>query len=127
MKFSEWNKEHKIEAEFAPSDVNPYMSDRPMIHYAVTLRFDGRTMKTWFSHGSMWSGELNAETILECLATDALYEGLDFDEFCRDLGYNGEETEARRVYNGVARNTKKLRKLLSDDGLFDELLYNIDW
>jgi hypothetical protein len=70
---------------------------------------------------------LNAETILECLATDALYEGLDFDEFCRDLGYNGEETEARRVYNGVARNTKKLRKLLNDDGLFNELLYNIDW
>ena len=29
MKFSEWNKRAKIEAEFPPSDVNPYMSDRP--------------------------------------------------------------------------------------------------
>src|ERR1051325_1746512 len=105
-------------------DRNPNMSsDSYMDHWKVTLRHNGHTMTTYFSMGYGHNGKApQAEDVLDCLASDSAGIDNDFEDWCREYGYDSDSRAAERIYNTCTRQSAKLRKFLGEDP-YQQLLY----
>jgi hypothetical protein len=81
----------------------------------ITLRFDGRMMKTTFWTGPAIKDDPTAADVLWSLCSDARMGEETFEEFCSNLGY---DTDSRRVYatwQACKRTAPKLRRFLGED------------
>ena len=105
---------------------NPYMADRTekrvidpwyrtASHYRVTLRFGNRSMSTYFSQGCGIKDNPTADTVLECLISDALCASGSFEEFCDDCGYDADSRKAERIYRACANTRARLRRFLGSE------------
>ncbi len=92
----------------------------------LTLRADGkpREMVVFFSQGAAFTGAPSAESVLECLASDAAsLRGIGgFPEWAADLGYDSDSRKAEATYMAVARQTRSLRRWLASSETMAELL-----
>lgn len=83
--------------------------------YRVTLRFGRRQMSLDFFTGKGWMKEPQLNDVLSCLFSDVFYDGMDFEEFCGELGYDTDSRRAHSVWKAATRQAVKFKDLLGDD------------
>lgn len=88
--------------------------------YRVKLRYRGRQLSVDYWMGVGLSGDPDAESVLECLLSDAIAGQDTFEGFCMEFGYNEDSRKAKRIYDACVRMRNKLERLLGDD--FDDFL-----
>lgn len=115
MKLSTLCSKVRVDVQWA--DSNPNMDDMPpgSRHYRVTLRYKGRQMTVPFSCGPAIEREPDAESVLECLLSDASSAYQSFDDWCGDYGYDTDSRKAERTYRIVVSQAEKTKRLLADD------------
>lgn len=89
--------------------------------YHVTLRYKRRQYSFDFWQGQAITDDPTAEGCLECLLSDAQAGELDFEDFCREFGYDDDSRSAERTWRACGEVNMRLRELLGDD--FDQFLY----
>jgi hypothetical protein len=100
-------------------------------NFKVTLRFDGRQMTVPFFQGSAWTTDPTAADVLNCLALDSSgYENAGSfedwaDEYGMSLDYADDVRAAKKTYQTVERQAKRLDNLLGNY-LYNELLWETD-
>ena len=114
-----------IKSEYA--DSNPNMIDTNMMkHYKVTIkrkfklngnhldtRYGFRQMTIPFSQGMLHTESPKLDSVLDCLLTDSIgVDGVIFEDFCSEFGYDEDSIKAKKVYEACKKNTKKLKNLL---------------
>ena len=53
------------------------------------------------------------DSVLDCLLTDSIgVDGVIFEDFCSEFGYNKDSIKAKKVYEACKKNSKKLKNLL---------------
>ena len=97
--------------------------DKHGIHYFVSL-VENKTNGGIYSF-DFWDSIANKEDskkpseygILACLNT--YDDGIDFEEFCRNYGYDIDSKTAEKTYFAVMEQARGLKKLLSVEALED--------
>lgn len=127
----EFIQEHRIVATTRRSDSNPNMNDMPQgsRHWSIMLsRSDtNQRMLVKFSQGPAHMLTPTAEDVLDCLASDACgWENApNFDVWCGEYGYDISSENAKRIFNAVRVQTKKLEEFL-DPRQYNDLLWNME-
>lgn len=111
-------RQHGITAAVVRADDNPNMVREgwDARHYRVTLRCDGRRLTVPFSQGLGIPHPPTVGDVLECLASDASsYDSANgFEDWAENLGMDPDSRKAERIYRAVERQTRGLRRLVSD-------------
>ena len=114
-----------ITSDYADSNPNMANSDN-MNHYKVTIkrkfklngnhldtRYGFRQMTIPFSQGLAHTQSPKLDSVLDCLLTDSIgVDGVIFEDFCSEFGYNEDSIKAKKVYEACKKNSKKLKNLL---------------
>ena len=119
---------NKIKATSEWADANPNMADaQNMNHFKVTLRREGKQMTLYFSQGYGISGEPDAASVLNCLASDSssVENSREFEEWASDLGYDPDSRKAEKIYNTCIKQAERLKKFLGND-LYKILLWDTE-
>jgi hypothetical protein len=128
INIQDWPAIKQITMQVKRTDDNPNMPDMPAgsNHYKCTLRFRTRRMIVIFSQGPAIDHEPTLIDVLDCLASDAagVENGVSFEDWCADYGYDTDSRKAERIYKACEREAEKLRNLLGDN-LYQELLWNV--
>ena len=106
-----------ITATVEYADDNPSMPDSDnMNHYRVTLHKGRKRLTTPFSQGYGIKDEPTAESVLECLISDAqgIENARDFADWAGEYGYNTDSRQAEKTFRACLRLTHKLRAFLGD-------------
>lgn len=90
--------------------------------YRVTLRYQRRSLTVDFWMGSANTSEPDAESVIDCLLSDAQSGELSFYEFCREFGYDEDSRKAEATWKLCKSLAPKIRRLLGSD--FDAFLYS---
>ena len=83
--------------------------------YRVALRYQGRTVALSFWMGTGIEREPEAADVLDCLLSDATSEGVSFEEWCREYGYDTDSRANYRTFRACLRMARKVRHLLGSD------------
>lgn len=107
---------NRIKLEAHRTAKNPLMKDSADIdHWKVTLARGSKRMTLTFSQGSGFHGaEPTAEGVLECLQSDSSVDGMDFDEWCGNLGFDPDSRTAERTYKACSHQNDRLKRFLGD-------------
>jgi len=118
---------HRIRISVEYADANPNMGRQDMNHFKVTLRRLGRQLSIPFSQGYGISGEPDAKSVLNCLASDAssLENAGNFESWAGEYGYDTDSRKAEKLYRAVEQQTAKLQRFLEPDQ-YQELLYQTE-
>ena len=114
-----------ITSDYADSNPNMANSEN-MNHYKVTIKrkfkLDGNHLDTRygfkqmtipFSQGLAHTESPKLDTVLDCLLTDSIgVDGVIFEDFCSEFGYDEDSIKAKKVYEACKNNSKKLKNLL---------------
>ena len=114
-----------ITSDYADSNPNMANSDN-MNHYKVTIkrkfklngnhldtRYGFRQMTIPFSQGMLHTESPKLDSVLDCLLTDSIgVDGVIFEDFSSEFGYNKDSIKAKKVYEPCKKNSKKLKNLL---------------
>lgn len=131
-------EENNIKCESVMVGENPNMHDQnwQAYHYKVTLKrdktYDGfrerRQFTLFFSMGIGISHEPYTDDVLECLASDSasIENARHFEDWCADLGYDGDSRRAERTYKITCKQAEKFEKFLGVD-LYHDLLWNTEY
>lgn len=110
---------YNITAEATRAESNPYMDDMPAgsTHWHVTLRRGSKHQMTvpW-SQGPAVEREPDAARVLECLAADAVSDGLEFEAWAGEYGYDSDSRKAERIYTATKKQTAALKRFLGSTG-----------
>ena len=98
---------HKSIATFHRGDSR---SNNPDI--AIVESFD-------FHMGMGTNGEPHAADVLHSLCLDIASAEISFEDWCADYGYDSDSRKAERIYNACNAEAKKVRRLFSDDEIFE--------
>lgn len=118
---TEFIKENKISisSELVPENPN----DKDWVdanHYKVKLKNGSKSMSLYFSQGFGIKHDPDAQSVLDCLRSDAICDDLSFDDFCNEFGYDIDSRKAYKIYKACLKNTIKLKRFL--DTKFNDLL-----
>lgn len=85
--------------------------------YKVRLSYDGRRLTVPWRAGLGITEAPSARDVLEALLMDAAgYENApSFEEWAEEYGYDEDSRKAEATYRAVERQTRGLKRLLSDD------------
>lgn len=86
-----------------------------------TLRYEGRQYSFDFWQGQGVAGEPTVEGVLECLLNDAQAGQENFEEFCRELGYDQDSRRAEQIWKACRATERSMRRLLGED--YEAFLY----
>ena len=114
-----------ITSDFADTNPNMANSDK-MNHYKVTIkrkfklngnhldtRYGFRQITIPFSQGLYHTESPKLDSVLDCLLTDSIgVDGVIFEDFCSEFGYDEDSIKAKKVYDACKNNSKKLKNLL---------------
>lgn len=97
-------------------DKNPNMPEwRDADHWRCLLTHEGRRMTVYYSKGFGHHGKApELDEVLETLLTDDP-QGMSFDEWCSELGYDTDSRKALATYNKLGEHAEKLRNLMGFD------------
>jgi len=120
----------KIESEYVDSNPNMQDDGHRMNHYKVVLtaRIDGKRKQftTYFSMGLGLSGDPDAGSVLDCLASDSSgIDGQSFEDWAGDYGYDTDSRKAERTYNACVTQAAKLKKFLGES-VYETLVYHTE-
>ena len=107
-----------ISMELKPCFKNPgLIGEMPGArHFSVTLtRHGNRQMHLFYSVGAGWKTDPTLANVLETLHADAGYFGMDFPEFCSELGFNEDSRKDYADFEALQAQNKRLREFLGDD------------
>ncbi len=82
--------------------------------YRCTLRYKGRQYSLDFWQGVGISGDPTAESVLECLLSDASVSD-GFEEFCGEFGYDTDSRKAERLHKACLKIRDNMERLLGED------------
>lgn len=83
-------------------------------HWRVTLKLGRKRMTTEFHTGYGITGQPKPAEVLDCLLSDASsVEGVDFEDWCDELGFDRDSRRAERIYKVSERQTVKLHRFLN--------------
>jgi hypothetical protein len=130
VSFEDFYTAAKIGFRCTPTDRNPNMDswDAGARHWRCTITRLGHRMSLVFSQGSAHTAPPSPADVLDCLALDASgYDNArgDFASWCGDYGYDTDSRKAERIYKAVARQAKRLERLLGV-ALYETLLWNTE-
>ncbi len=107
----------KITMSCTYEDSNPNMVDSDkMDNWRCVLRYQGRSMVVHFSMGYGHNGkEPTVKDVLSSLALDSSCDGMSFEYWCDDYGYESDSRKVERTYKACIKQTKALKRLLGAD------------
>ena len=119
------NNNLSISSRYADSNPNMANSNN-MNHYKVTIkrkfklngnhldtRYGFRQMTIPFSQGLYFTESPKLDSVLDCLLNDSIgVDGVIFEDFCSEFGYDEDSIKAKKVYEACKKNSKKLKNLL---------------
>jgi hypothetical protein len=123
MNFKQFANKYRVRIVNEYTDSNPHMPDScNMNHFKTTLRMEHRQMTIIFSQGYGITGEPTADSVLNCLVSDAwgIDNARDFEDWAGEYGYDTDSRRAERTYNACVQQTAKLKQFAGDH--YDELL-----
>ena len=83
-------------------------------------------LTTYFSMGYGHKGQApDAESVLDCLSSDASYLDMPFSEWAIDMGYDPDSRKAERIYKACEHGASRLKRFLGDD-LYQTLLFGTE-
>jgi hypothetical protein len=122
-------RKNKITIDSVMVGENPNFDADPKwqgYHYKVTLKYKKKQMTIYFSMGIGLDHEPKAEEVLDCLSSDSSsVENNNFEDWCRDLGYDTNSRKAEKIYKICQKQAEKLEKFLGKE-LYKELLWNTE-
>ena len=83
--------------------------------YKVTLTYQRRRLTVPFFMGPALTREPTAETVLDCLLSDASAGEMTFEEFCSEFGYDTDSRKAEATYRACVRSRAGVLRLLGPD------------
>ena len=89
--------------------------------YRCTLHYHRRQHTFDFWQGIGITTNPTAEGCLSCLLLDAQSGEYDFEEFCKELGYDTDSRKAEAIWRSCQKTRANLERLLGDD--FEQFLY----
>ena len=97
-------------------------------HYRVTLKCGKRRLTTYFSQGYGIQGEPKADSILDCLASDAagFINAYSFEEWCSEYDYDTDSRKAERIYRVIGKQKDQLQKWLGSYSILQELCFETE-
>jgi hypothetical protein len=122
---------NKIRMSVAWTDSNPNMSadDKWMAsarHFSCVLKRGSKQLTIPFSQGSLIEQEPTAADVLSCLISDSSsVETADFEDWCREFGYDTDSRKAEKTYQTCLNQRDKLVSFLGADA-FEDLLRNTE-
>lgn len=130
---SDFIEQHGITAEVELADENPDMADAMpgSSHFRVTLRTERGSLTVPFTMGPALTGEPDAETVLDCIASDVslIEEHDDPVKMVIELGSTVESSEdvdrAKASYAAIQKQRAGLEHMLGTDGV-QALLYEVE-
>ena len=119
-------KNNNLSISISHANSNPNMDNQDMNHYKVTIkrkfkldgnhldtRYGFRQMTIPFSQGLAHTESPKLDSVLDCLLTDSIgVDGVIFEDFCSEFGYDEDSIKAKKVYEACKKNSKKLKNLL---------------
>lgn len=83
--------------------------------WKVKLRYRGRRLTVPFYTGPLAGEPRDAESVLECLLSDAQAGEQDFEDFCSDFGYDSDSRRAEKIWRACRKIAPRLRQFLGDE------------
>ena len=87
--------------------------------FRVRMTAHGRRMELDFFMGNAITGVPQAEDVLDCLQSDSSVMGMDFEEWCGDLGYDPDSRKAEKMYRETDRQARRVFRFMGRE-MFDE-------
>ena len=119
---------NKIRMTSDYADSNPNMADsQNMNHFKCTLKMGKKQMTLFFSQGYGINGEPDAESVLDCLASDSagVENAFSFEDWANEYGYDIDSRKAEKIFKVCERQAEKLKAFLGDD-LYQQLLWKTE-
>lgn len=119
---------HKDRVSITSTPTTPDAGWEDSNAYRVTLRRKGRQVTTKFHMGLALCREPEAAEVLHCLLSDALsWENTSgLADFMEEFGYDEDsKAQARRVYQGCERESRKMHRFLGED--FSTYAFDTVW
>lgn len=119
MTMAEFVEELGITADATETGENPNMDDQnwQARHYKVELsrRDHGETLTIPFSMGMGLECEPDAETVLDCLASDSasIENARSFEDWAAELGYDADSRKAERTFKLCRDQAEALERWLA--------------
>lgn len=113
------------------TDSNQNMSDmgEGARHWKVLCSRTGTDCKMMvrFSQGSAHTEEPTTGDVLDCLASDASSweNAQSFEDWAGDYGYDTDSRKAEKIFKAVEKQTRALKKFLTDDQ-YETLLWKTE-
>ncbi|MCH9637822.1 MAG: hypothetical protein K0U16_07760 [Gammaproteobacteria bacterium] len=127
--YEEFAERHGITMTCEQVSTRPGAEDWPSgsSHWKCKLKRGRRTMTVLFSMGSAHTHTPRAYEVLQSVAMDAgtLESSEDYAGFLDEFGYD-DDPQHRRTWKAIQKETKDLKRLLDDDELYEELLYETE-
>jgi hypothetical protein len=83
--------------------------------YRVTFTYEGRKLSTDFWQGSAITSDPEANSVMECLVSDATAGAETFEDFCSDFGYDTDSRRAEQTWKACRQMANQLRHLFGAD------------
>jgi len=126
----EFIEKYEITMGVKETDANPNMEQNPkhpMRHYDCLLMCPGRRLTVPFSMGMAPGSAPEVDAVLDCLAMESMgAEGVTFEAWAWEYGYDTDSRKAEKVYKACAASARKLKRLLKEAEIYDELLYKTE-
>lgn len=90
--------------------------------WTVALRRRGRSLTLDYWTGSAITDEPTAKDVLESLALDASSGENDFEEFCKEFGYDEDSRRALRIWKACRSMSVRLKRFLGND--YESIVYS---
>lgn len=119
---------NKIRMTYDWADSNPNMTDsQNMNHYKCTLKMGKKQITLFFSQGYGISVDPDAESVLDCLASDSasIENARSFEDWANEYGYNTDSRKAEKIFKACERQAEKLKSFLGDE-LYNSLLWKTE-
>jgi len=108
-------KKHGIELIINSSEYKQHFAIdiQPRYVFNCTLRCNGKQFT--FNFGQSIQSGANDPTMYDILACLEKHEVGDFDDFCRNYGYDNDSIKAHKVYKAVAREYKNMLRVFGSE------------
>lgn len=134
LTLGEFVEKHTVTCTVEHVTENPHMPGSEMDHWKCVLtafRRGSSRPHRWTSYFSKGPGHHGApptaEEVLNCAALDStgIENAGDFEEWCREYGYDTDSRRAERAYELCRSAAGKLKKFLGDEA-YDVLLFHTE-
>lgn len=128
MTWKQFVQEHNITMNVTRIDERPdgLLDDLPN-HFRCVLKCENRRYTVYYSMGSAHYDEPELLDVLECIADDsASYDNAqDVDDFASEFGIE-KPSQAIKIYNACKRTAAGLKRLLGDEEVYQQALWEVE-